>query len=110
MKEISWSDFEMVELRSGTITKVEAFPKARKPAYKIWADFGEFGEKKSSAQVTDLYSPEDLIGKQILGVINFPKKQIADFQSEFLLTGFVTEEGVILAVPDRSVLNGCKLS
>ena len=111
MNTISWNDFEQVELRTGTIVRVEDFPEARKPAYKVWADFGELGEKKTSAQVTDLYQKEDLIGKQIVGVVNFPKKQIANFQSEFLLTGFVQNAGaVVLAVPDKAVQNGIKLA
>lgn len=110
MEEISWQDFERIELRSGTITKVEDFKEAKKPAYKIWADFGEFGIKQSSAQLTKLYSKEDLVGRQILGVINFPRKQIANFFSEFLVTGFIGEDGeVTLAVPERAVKNGMRL-
>lgn len=111
MKTIDWGDFTQIELRTGTIIRVEDFPEARKPAFKVWADFGELGEKKSSAQVTDLYTKEDLLGKQIMGVVNFPPKQIANFQSEFLLTGFVQEDGsVVLAVPDRPTSNGIKLA
>jgi len=111
MKEISWSDFEKVELRVGTILKVENFPEARNPAYKLEVDFGpEIGIKKSSAQITHLYKKEDLIGKQIVGVVNFPKKQIANFMSEFLTTGFVKEDGkVVLAIPEQKVSNGSKL-
>jgi tRNA-binding protein len=110
MEEISWQDFERIELRSGTITKVEDFKEAKKPAYKIWADFGEFGIKQSSAQLTKLYSKEDLVCRQILGVINFPRKQIANFFSEFLVTGFIGEDGeVTLAVPERAVKNGMRL-
>ena len=112
MQKISWSDFEKVELRVGTIIDVQDFPEARKPAYKVFADFGpEIGVKKSSAQVTDLYSRETLIGKQIVGVVNFPAKQIGPFRSEFLLTGFVQDNGaVVLAVPERPVANGSKLA
>ncbi|MBG0778219.1 MAG: tRNA-binding protein [Desulfovibrionaceae bacterium] len=112
MSEISWDDFERVELRAGTITRVEAFPEARIPAYKIWANFGpEVGEKKSSARVTALYSAEELVGRQILGVVNFPPRQIGPFRSEFLVTGFVAEGGeVVLAVPERSVPNGARLA
>ena len=111
METISWSDFERVELRVGTITRVEAFPEARRPAYKVWADFGdELGERKSSAQITVHYQPEELIGKQIIGVVNFSPKQIGKFMSEFLLTGFYDENNaVILAVPERQVPNGSKL-
>ena len=111
MEEISWGDFERVELRVGTITRVEDFPEARKPAYKIWADFGEFGERKSSAQVTKLYTKEELLGRQIVAVINFPRKQVGPFMSEFLTTGFVMEGGeVVLAMPEREVPNGSKLA
>lgn len=111
MKEISWQDFEQVELRTGTIIEVEDFPEARVPAYKIKADFGdEIGVKKSSAQVTDLYSKEDLLGRQIIGVVNFPVKQIGPVRSEFLLTGFYQEDrSVVLAIPERPVANGAKL-
>ena len=111
MEEISWQQFEGVELRIGTIVEVEDFPEARVPAYKIKADFGpEIGVKKSSAQVTDLYTKEDLLGKQIVGVVNFPPKQIGPTRSEFLLTGFYREGGaVVLAIPEREVANGAKL-
>lgn len=108
--EITWSDFEQVQLCVGTILKAEDFPEAKKPAYKLTVDFGEFGIKKSSAQIVALYIKEELIGKQIIGVINFPKKQIGPFQSEFLTTGFYREDGaVVLAVPDSIVPNGSKL-
>jgi tRNA-binding protein len=111
MTSISWSDFEKVELRVGTITRVEDFPEARQPAYKIWADFGNLGVKKSSAQVTRLYGKNDLLGRQIIGVINFAPKQIGGFMSQFLVTGFVLENGqVVLAQPERRVPNGTKLS
>lgn len=111
METISWIDFEKVELRVGTIVKVEDFPEAKKPAYKLWVDFGgEFGVKQSSAQITAHYTKEELVGKQILGVINFPVKQIGPFQSEFLTCGFYREDGtVILAIPEREVPNGAKL-
>ena len=111
MKEISWSDFEKVELRVGTILRVEAFPEARRPAYKLWVDFGpEIGERKSSAQITKLYSPEELVGKQVLAVINFPEKQIGPFMSQCLVTGVMPEDDeVVLIHPDREVPNGLKL-
>ncbi len=111
MEEISWQQFEMVELRAGTIVEVEDFPEARVPAYKVKVDFGPgLGVRKSSAQITDLYSKEELLGKQILAVVNFPPKQIGPFRSEFLLTGFYREDkAVVLAVPERQVQNGAKL-
>ncbi|UCF95526.1 MAG: tRNA-binding protein [Desulfobacterales bacterium] len=110
MESIEWREFAKVELRAGTIVKVEAFPEARKPAFKIWADFGELRIKKSSAQVTELYQRDGLLGCQIIGVLNFPSKQIGTFMSEFLVTGFVLEQGeVVLAQRERRVPNGCKL-
>ena len=110
MDEISWADFTKVELRVGTILEVFDFPEARKPAYKIKVDFGEFGIKWSSDQITKKYTKEELKGRQIMGVINFPKKQIADFMSEFLVTGFADENGdIVLAAVDMPVPNGSKL-
>ena len=111
MKTVSWNDFEAIELRVGTVLRVEAFPEARKPAYKVWADFGpEVGEKKTSVQITELYTPEDLVGRQIIGVVNFPPKQVGPFKSEFLLTGFADAEGaIVMAVPERTVPNGARL-
>jgi tRNA-binding protein len=112
MAEISWEDFQKVELRIGTIEKVEAFPEARRPAWKLTVDFGnEVGIKRASAQITDLYAESDLVGKQVLGVVNFPRKQIGPFMSECLVTGFLTDEGpVVLAVPDKPVANGLRLA
>ena len=112
MNEITWEQFEQVELRVGTIVKAQDFPEARKPAYKITVDFGpDVGMKTSSAQVTALYTKEELVGRQIIGVVNFPPKQIGPFLSEFLITGFPQEDGtVILAVPERNVANGSKLA
>ncbi len=111
METIDWPDFARVELRVGTVVRVEDFPEARKPAYKLWVDFGEeIGERKSSAQVTDLYSKEELLGRQIVGVVNFPPKQIGPIRSECLVTGFYQEDGaVVLAQPERPVPNGAKL-
>ncbi|MDD3083485.1 MAG: tRNA-binding protein [Candidatus ainarchaeum sp.] len=106
---ISWQEFEKVNLRIGTIIKVDDFPEAKKPAYKLEIDFGEFGIKKSSAQITQLYKKEDLIGKQIIAVTNFPPKQVANFISECLVTGFITENGVVLATIDKKTKNGLKL-
>lgn len=112
MKLIDWEAFQQVELRVGTIIGVSDFPEARKPAYKVKVDFGpEIGIKESSAQITALYTKESLIGRQIVGVVNFPPKQIGPFMSEFLITGFYRENGdVVLAVPERPVPNGAKLA
>lgn len=110
MEIISWSDFEKVELRAGTILQVLDFPEARKPAYKLQVDFGEFGVRWSSAQITKHYAKEELIGRQIIGVVNFPKKQIGPFMSEFLVTGFADENGdIVLSAIDKPVPNGHKL-
>ncbi|RSM33269.1 tRNA-binding protein [Aeromonas salmonicida] len=111
MQTISWQQFEMIELRVGTLVRAEPFPEARRPAYKVWADFGpELGVRKSSAQITDLYQPEDLVGRQIVAVVNFPPKQIGPIQSEFLLTGFYRADGaVVMAIPEQAVENGAKL-
>lgn len=112
MKTLSWQEFEAVDIRVGTIVRVEPFPKARKPAYKIWVDLGEeIGVKQSSARITDLYAMDELPGRQVLCVVNFAPKQVADFMSEVLVTGFIQEEGqVVLAQPDRKVSNGLKLA
>jgi len=111
MKQINWNEFEQVELRVGTIIEVMDFPEARKPAYKLTVDFGnEIGIKKSSAQITDLYTKENLINKQVIAVVNFPPKQIGPFISECLVTGFANETGaIVLAVPDKKVPDGVKL-
>ena len=108
---ITWDHFEAVEMRAGTIVEAEAFPEARKPAYKITVDFGpDVGLKRTSAQVTAVYSTKELVGKQVMGVLNFPPKQIGPFRSEFLLAGFYRQDGaVILAIPERAVQNGARL-
>lgn len=112
MSEISWEDFEKVEIRVGTVTGVEEFPEARKPAWKLVVDFGELvGARRSSAQITDLYDRDDLLGKQVVAVVNFPPKRIGPFVSECLVTGFVQDDGsVVLAVPDKPVANGLRLA
>ena len=112
MGEISWDDFEKVEIRVGTVTDVQEFPEAHKPAWKLEVDFGEpVGTRRSSAQLTDLYSAADLVGKQVVAVVNFPPKRIGPFSSECLVTGFVQEGGsVVLAVPERPVANGLRLA
>jgi tRNA-binding protein len=109
-EEISWTDFEKVRLVAGTVTRVEPFPEARKPAWKVWVDFGPYGEKKTSAQIAALYKAEDLVGRQIVGVINFPEKQIGPFRSQFLLTGFHTDDGVVITAVERPVPNGTRLA
>ena len=112
MNEIAWADFQKVELRIGTIIEVSDFPKARNPSYILKVDFGEkIGIKKSSAQITDLYTKDDLINKQVMAVVNFPAKQIGPIMSECLITGFHQQDGaVVLAVPDKEVPNGVRLA
>ena len=110
MDNITWHDFEKVELRAGTILEVLDFPEARKPAYKLKVDIGEFGVRWSSAQITKHYTKEELPGRQIICVVNFPKKQIANFMSEFLVTGFADANGdIVLSAVDKPVPNGSKL-
>ncbi len=108
---ITWKQFEMLDIRVGTIQRVEDFPEARKPAYKVWVDLGpSIGVKKSSAQITANYTKEELTGRQVICVVNFPEKQIGPFISQVLITGFADEKGdVILAVPQRNVPNGSRL-
>jgi tRNA-binding protein len=108
---ITWEQFTAVELRAGTVVRVEDFPEARQPAYKITVDFGpEIGTRRTSAQFTALYAKEELVGRQVVGVVNFPEKQIGPMRSEFLLTGFTRDDGaIVLAVPERAVPNGARL-
>ena len=112
METIGWDDFVRVEIRAGTIVRVEDFPEARRPAYKLAVDFGpELGVLKSSAQITDLYEREALEGRQVLAVVNFPAKQIGPMRSECLVTGLHRDDGAVaLAVPDKPVPNGAKLA
>lgn len=105
-----FDDFEKLDIRVGTVTQAQIFAKAKKPAYQLWVDFGEkIGTKKSSAQITNHYKPEELVGKQVLAVVNFPPRQIADFMSEVLVLGTYSEGGVVLITPDKAVQNGDKL-
>ncbi|HEY8362238.1 MAG TPA: tRNA-binding protein [Tissierellaceae bacterium] len=106
----TFEDFQKLDIRVGEIIRVEPFEKARKPAYKLWVDFGdEIGIKKSSAQITECYKMEDLIGRQVLGVVNLPPKQIADFISEVLILGTYSKQGVVLIKPEQPVEKGDKL-
>ena len=106
----SWADFERVGLRAGTIRRVEPFPEARRPAYKLWIDFGPYGTKQSSAQLTALYASADLVGRQVICATGLGPKRVAGFKSEVLVTGFATEDGaIVLACADRAVSNGSVL-
>ncbi|MFT4727175.1 MAG: tRNA-binding protein [Granulosicoccus sp.] len=111
MQEIQWDDFSKVQLCAGTITEVEEFPQARRPAWKLTIDFGDkIGTRRSSAQITELYSRDELIGKQVIAVVNFPKKQIGPFMSECLVTGMPREDGaIVLVAPIEVVPNGTQL-
>ena len=111
MEQITWNDFEKVEMRVGTILEANDFPEARKPAYQLTIDFGaEIGIKKSSAQITKRYSKEELIGKQIIAVVNFPKKQIGKFMSDCLVLGAINEDEVVLLSPNLKVENGLRIA
>lgn len=112
MEKINFDEFEKVEIRLGTVVKAEEFPRARKPAYKVWVDFGgEIGELQTSAQITVHYRPEGLVGKQVLGCVNLGERNIAGFMSQFLLLGFADKEGAIcLAGVDVKAVNGAKLN
>jgi len=109
LDKVTFEDFSKIDFRVGTIISVEPFTKAIKPAYKLKIDFGELGILKSSAQITHRYSTEDLINKQVIAVVNFPKKQIANFISECLVLGAVNEKDVILISPEDTVMNGLKI-
>ena len=111
MSEISFDDFMKVDIRVGTVIDVKPFEKARKPAWKLWVDFGpEIGVKKSSAQITVHYSSDDLLGRQVAAVVNFPPRQIADFMSEILVLGFSDDDGaIVLLGPERPVPNGGRM-
>jgi tRNA-binding protein len=110
MTNITWDDFAKIDIRAGTITEVNNFPKAKNPAWQITIDFGEFGIKRSSAQITHLYEKEALVGKQVVAIVNFPPKQIANFFSECLVLGIYTDKKeVVLLTPDRPVENGWKI-
>jgi tRNA-binding protein len=110
MSEITWSDFERVDMRVGTIVRAEAFPEARKPAYRLWIDLGALGERRSSARITDRYRPEDLVGRQVVCVVNFPPKRIGPFVSEVLVLGaYAGGDEVVLLRPDGDVLRGSRI-
>ena len=110
MRQVTYDDFEKVEIHIGKIIKVEEFPRAKKPAYKLWIDFGDLGIKKSSAQITKLYEQEELINRLILAVTNFPPRQVADLISEVLVLGVVLDGGeVVLIQPDRDVAVGKRI-
>lgn len=111
MTPITWFDFEKVEIRTGTIVAVETFPQARKPAYKLEIDFGELGTKRTSAQLTKLYQLDELVGKQVVAVVNFPPKQIATFMSECLVLGAVADDGAVtLLQTERPTQNGLRIA
>ncbi|MGF7216870.1 tRNA-binding protein [Spirosoma lacussanchae] len=111
MNTLTWADFEKVEIRTGTVVAVEAFPQARKPAYKLTIDFGTLGTKRTSAQLTRLYQPAELIGKQLVAVVNFPPKQIATFMSECLVLGAVADDGTVtLLQTERPTENGLRIA
>lgn len=106
----TFEDFLKLDIRVGEIIKCEPFPKVKRPAYKLWVDFGEeLGVKKSSAQITECYKPDELVGMQVMGVVNFPPRQISDFMSEVLVLGTYSERGVVLITPQQRVKNGDKL-
>jgi tRNA-binding protein len=108
---ISWADFEKIEMRAGTIISVSDFPEAHNPAYKLTIDFGEFGIRKSSAQVTIVYTKDELLDKQVIAVVNFPSKQVANFMSECLVLGVIGDnKEVVLLQPGKKVINGARIA
>jgi len=109
MNYTDYQNFDALDIRVGTIAKVQLFEKAKRPAYQLWIDFGELGELKSSAQVTELYEPETLPGKQVVAIVNFPPKQIANFFSECLVLGVYTDKGVVLLRPEQPCVNGARI-
>ncbi len=110
MPQVTFDHFQQVEIRVGTVTRVEDFPKARKPAFKLWIDFGEYGVKQSSAQLTRLYRKEELLGRQVVAVTNFPPRRVADFSSEVLVLGAILPENeVVLLRPDKDVALGARI-
>lgn len=111
MDFITWNDFAKIDLRAGTVLQARPFPEARKPAYQLWVDFGpDLGTRKTSAQITDHYTPESLVGRQVIAVVNFPPKQIGPFMSECLVTGALDEGGVVLLATDKVVPNGTRIA
>ena len=112
MDQIDFKDFLRVDVRCGTVAKAEPFPQARKPAIKLWIEFGpDIGQKKSSAQITDHYTPESLIGRKVMAVVNFPPRQIGPFMSEVLVLGFPDADGaIVLAAPDQDVPDGARMA
>ena len=110
MSDITFDEFMKVDIRVGSIVRAEAFPEARKPSIKMWIDFGaEIGERKTSAQITDHYTPKDLIGRQVMGVVNFPPRQIGPFMSEVLVLGANDDTGVVLIAPDKEIPLGARM-
>lgn len=110
LNDIEWSDFTKIEMRVGTVLSAEVFEKARRPAYILLVDFGKYGTRKTSAQITKLYQPEELVGKQVVAVVNFPEKQIANIMSQCLVLGAVGEDGeVTLLTPNKDVENGMRI-
>jgi tRNA-binding protein len=108
--QATYADFEKIEMRVGKVVRAETFPQAKKPAYRLWIDFGALGVRKSSAQITKLYKPEELVGRQVIAVTNFPPRQVANFMSEVLVLGVVLEDGgVALIGPDREVPPGSRI-
>jgi len=110
MKQVDYGQFEEIEIRVGRVVKAKDFLKARRPAYRLWIDFGDLGVKKTSAQITDLYGREELVGRQVVAVVNFPPRQVADFQSEVLVLAAVLDSGeAVLLRPDSDVPPGCRV-